>query len=605
MKIDSIKIENYNPIRNIEINNMGDVVIIAGANGSGKTRLKDAIVATIQGNPQATLDIVGTRKKEIEDFGESKITINQGVQNPTFNEYISSRRWGIGKYVGSLVQIDSKRDVQTLKFNKLHYITEDPDESETPTNFYYRNFYDRWQDFMNYIHQKVAAHDRKFSIEAHNVDRDITVGEVIDKFPHPLEKYKELFSTLLPGKELLDIDPANPREFNFKDVNGVTLPFNALSSGEQEVVKVVFDVFRKEIRHSVVIVDEPELHLHPTLAFKLVETLKTVGDHTNQFIFLTHSADLISTYYSTGNVYFIDTNQDGANQAHKLSDLNHSHQELVQVIGENLGLFAVGKKLIFVEGENSSIDRQTYQSIVQKLNVDAKVIPIGSVDNIGTLKSLEEQIRSAIFGINFYLIRDRDGLSDDQIIDLETNGKLKCLKKRHIENYFLNSTYLLKTAEKLYIKESKPELTESYIEEKLKEIATNTIKQNIVHNTKDYLRLNNSFEIPKVKDLDNKSVEDIKSELVTNLNTSIYVLQNKLESVKFKNFLDETEKQVVDDLANGNWKNTFHGKIIFSIFCAEVLKTEKIKVRSAYTDIVLNENPLIFEDIIDIVNSFK
>ena len=72
------------------------------------------------------------------------------------------------------------------------------------------------------------------------------------------------------------------------------------------MIKVLFDVARKDIRHSVIIVDEPELHLHPTLAFKLIETLKNIGDHTNQFLFLTQSSDLISTYYSTGDVYFID-----------------------------------------------------------------------------------------------------------------------------------------------------------------------------------------------------------------------------------------------------------------------------------------------------------
>ena len=143
----------------------------------------------------------------------------------------------------------------------------------------------------------------------------------------------------------------------------------------------MFDFVRKEIRHSVIIVDEPELHLHPTLTFKLIETLKKIGDLTNQFIFLTHSADLISTYYSTGDVYFIDAIQTGANQAHKLSELSHSHNEVVQLIGQNIGLFAVGKKLIFIEGEESSIDRLTYHTIAQTIIPDAKVIPVGSVTN--------------------------------------------------------------------------------------------------------------------------------------------------------------------------------------------------------------------------------
>lgn len=70
---------------------------------------------------------------------------------------------------------------------------------------------------------------------------------------------------------------------------------------------------------------------------------------------------------------------------------------MIQLIGENLGLFAVGKKLIFVEGEDSSIDRLTYHAIAQKFLPEAKIIPVGSVENLITLNAFEEQIRNSIF----------------------------------------------------------------------------------------------------------------------------------------------------------------------------------------------------------------
>ena len=99
-------------------------------------------------------------------------------------------------------------------------------------------------------------------------------------------------------------------------------------------------------------------------------------------LFLTHSSDLISTYYSTGDVYFIDQSSGAHNQAHRLSDINDKHHEVASLIGQNLGLFAVGKKIVFVEGEESSIDRLTYQKIAQTVNADIRVIPTGSVLNI-------------------------------------------------------------------------------------------------------------------------------------------------------------------------------------------------------------------------------
>lgn len=370
------------------------------------------------------------------------------------------------------------------------------------------------------------------------------------------------------------------------------------------MVKVVFDVVRKEIRHSVIIVDEPELHLHPTLTFKLIETLKTIGDHTNQFIFLTHSADLISTYYSTGDVYFIDAIQTGANQGHKLSDLSHSHKEVVQLIGQNLGLFAVGKKLIFVEGENSSIDRLTYHTIVQTVAPDAKVIPVGSVVNINTLSTIEEQIRNSIFGIDIFMIRDRDGLDDNQIKEIEKNGRVRCLKRRHIENYFLDAEILFKVAEKLYLTLTNPLLTKELIEAETKKIAEATINFNLLKNTKEYIGLNHFFKIPTVKAVDTKSMATIKTEIISGVKNSLGVLSTGLHETTFSAWLDNEELRLNELLKTDGWKNEFQGKIIFTKLCADILKDDPLRVRQAYVDIALTEKPTIFDDITTIFKTF-
>ena len=604
MKITALEIKDYPPIKNLKMENLGSIVIIAGANGSGKTRLKEAIIQTLQGNSVMDMTIGATRPEEQDAkyFGSKILEVKQGIANQVLNNYISSRKYGSGKYVGSLVQIDSNRSIQTLKYTPVNWLGGDPDDIETVSNFYFNSFSNRWQDFVDYIHQKSASRDKKLADELKKNPRD---GElIIDKNPNPLQKYKKIFSGLLPGKKLLDIDPAQPREFQYQDELGQILPFNSLSSGEQEVVKVIFDVARKDIKHSVIIVDEPELHLHPTLTFKLIETLKTIGDHTNQFIFLTHSADLISTYYSTGDVYFIDSLQTGLNQAHKLSDLNHSHKELVQLIGENLGLFAVGKKLVFVEGEDASIDRLTYHKIAQKYLPEAKFVPVGSVENLLTLNAFEEQIRNSIFGIDLYMIRDRDGLSDSKIKEIETSGRIKCLKKRHIENYFLDSEILFKVVEKLYITATNAEITQAFIEQKLKEIATNQVKLNLLQNTKEYLKLNHNFDIPTVKSLDTKDLSSIKTEMIGNITLSLNQLSTNLSEEKLTGWMDQEQSNLESTLQTEDWKNSFQGKQIFSVFCG-VLSEDPLKVRQAYVDIALEEKPEVFDDIKEIFQSFQ
>ncbi|MEO0900107.1 MAG: hypothetical protein AAFY71_27070, partial [Bacteroidota bacterium] len=250
MRIKSLQLTDFKPIKNVQLDNLSDIVIIAGANGAGKTRLKFAIVTSIQNNPIMDITIEATRKEEASNkyFNSQTITLSKGAQNQVFKSYINSRKYGQGKYVGSVVQIDSKRNLETISYSQVNYQVVDPDDNDTPWNWGYSPFINRWRDFMNYIHQKVAAHRSKLAEELQK-DPTKTGTEILEKFPKPLEKYKKIFADLLPGKELQDINPAQPKEFHYKDLSGAILPFSTLSSGEREVVKILFDVARKEIRH--------------------------------------------------------------------------------------------------------------------------------------------------------------------------------------------------------------------------------------------------------------------------------------------------------------------------------------------------------------------
>ena len=601
MKIKTLELTNYPPIKKLRIENMGNVVVIAGANGSGKTRLKQAIMSTIIGNAIMDMTIEATRPEEEEDryFQGKTLEIVKGVNNNILRHYIDSRKYGSGRFVGSLVQIDSSRSVQTLKYAPVSWLGGDPDDRESPGTYYFDPFTNRWQDFVNYIHQKSAARDKKIAEEIKREPHK-TGQDILNSYPDPLEKYQNIFADALPGKQLQKIDPASPREFQYKDRSGQTLNFSSLSSGEQEIIKILFDVARKDIKHSVIIVDEPELHLHPTLTFQLVESLKNIGDHTNQFIFITHSSDLISTYYATGDVYFIDSSQDGSNQAHRLIDLTNDHQSIIPLIGQNLGLFAVGKKLVFVEGEASSIDRLAYQKIAQVIDPEIRVIPVGSVLNIMTLNSIEEQIRKAIFGIDLYMIRDRDGLDHAQISDLERNRRIRCLRRRHIENYFLDEEVLFKVAKRLYLTQAMPDLTVEKLKADITRIAENSLGYNIYKNTKEHLALNYFLQPPTVKELEKKNTEEIKTELIGAVSLNLENVSAKLTAEKLKVWMEEEEKNLRNRLLTGQWIDEFRGKYIFDRLCGDVLKEDKLKIRHAYIDIALSEKQETLKDIIDI-----
>ena len=603
MKIISIQGQNIGPVKNFAIQNMGNVVIIAGANGSGKSFLKDAIKNTFQNSqhPQLSITIESTREQEKEKLGD-KVEIHKGSSqhNQKLVEYMNTRIRG-GSYTGTVIQIDSNRSVSSVQFQQISLATPDPDDIDLDYRYYLSPFINRWQDIVNKIFQKVANRNNKIA-EYAKANPNGMISEALKHNPDPFMPYQELFKKLLPGKTLEGIDPKQLGEFHYKLDNGQVLPFSTLSSGEQEVIKITFDLLWKRITHSIFLIDEPELHLHPTLTFRLIETLKEMGDGTNQFIFFTHSADLISTYYSTGNVYFIDTNTDGHNQAHKLSDLKNEHPDLVELISENIGLFAVGKKLVFIEGEDASIDRLTYHSIAQKYYPHLNFVAVGSVENVMLLEKTTRQLSNSIFGINFYMIRDRDGLSDEQIARLESDSRLRCLKRRHIENYLLDSNILSKVAKRLCL--DKKWHTSSNVESALLETAQRSFNEAIDLFVKEYIKINLNIPTPSIKAIQAKKTDELIKGFVQKTESSVREINERFAEKNLNITFEQFKNKLELSLKDGTWKSIFPGKVVFREICKEI-KAESDKVRQAYIQIAIEENTDAFNDIKEFFNFFS
>lgn len=605
MKIEAISARNIEPIRSLDIQGMGSVVIIAGANGSGKTRLKQAIVETFQ-NPSAprlTVTLRSTRPEEARDRWQGDLlSIQAGQQNGVFSSYMNSRTRG-GSYTGTLIQIDANRAVTNVNFQALNLSTPDPDDLEMDVRYYLNPFLNRWHETVNKIYQKFANRDQKI-VQHVKSNPDGSNAEALRRYPDPFIPYQDIFAKLLPGKLLQPIDPKAPQEFQYTTASGAVLPFQSLSSGEQEVIKITFDLLAKRITHCVFLIDEPELHLHPTLTFRLIETLRSIGSGTNQFIFFTHSADLISTYYATGNVYFIDQDRGQENQAHRLSDLDTDHTALVKAMGENLGLFAVGKKLVFVEGKHASRDRLTYHSIAQRYFPEAYIVPTGSADSVTATSILGKELERAVFGISFFMVRDRDGLTDEAVTELEANPHVRCLKRRHIENYFLDPDVLAKVAQRfcLHAQWHNP----ADVESKLFEIAQRALNDAFVLGMKEFLRVNRSFEIPTVKDVQSKSIEQVESEFLAGTSKEMERQVQKLQEECLRVVFNQEKVKLEASLTNGTWRSVLPGKLIFERFCGqEGFGTDSTRVRLAYVEIALAEKPQVFQEIIDLLLGFR
>lgn len=111
---------------------------------------------------------------------------------------------------------------------------------------------------------------------------------------------QDSFGRVFPGTRFVGIMPRDgvtvPRANDFYfliDRDDRVYDLAEMSSGEQAVFPLVYEFVRLDIRRSIVLIDELELHLHPPEQQRLLAALPKIGPDC-QFLITTHSEFLSS-----------------------------------------------------------------------------------------------------------------------------------------------------------------------------------------------------------------------------------------------------------------------------------------------------------------------
>lgn len=77
--------------------------------------------------------------------------------------------------------------------------------------------------------------------------------------------------------------------------NGPSFAFDALSSGQKEIISTLFLIWKyTQKQPGIILIDEPELHLNAEWQMKFIHTLNKLAPQ-NQYIFATHSENVFSS----------------------------------------------------------------------------------------------------------------------------------------------------------------------------------------------------------------------------------------------------------------------------------------------------------------------
>jgi hypothetical protein len=112
--------------------------------------------------------------------------------------------------------------------------------------------------------------------------------------PDSLAPYRAAFAALCPRLELLrvDVTPDGP-VVRFKRAGGAVVDLYRLSQAEQQAVLFATTFLRYGLRSSLVLVDGPELHVHPSDRAKFFTAVMELGE-ANQIIAATDAPEIVA-----------------------------------------------------------------------------------------------------------------------------------------------------------------------------------------------------------------------------------------------------------------------------------------------------------------------
>jgi predicted ATPase len=110
-------------------------------------------------------------------------------------------------------------------------------------------------------------------------------------------QFLTVINRFLEGKQIVGIDRESFR-VQVKADSGEKFSIDELSSGEKQVILVLGEIQRRISKGSVVLIDEPEIHLHPQWQRLLVQALTDLcATYKAQLIITTHSEETANAVY--------------------------------------------------------------------------------------------------------------------------------------------------------------------------------------------------------------------------------------------------------------------------------------------------------------------
>lgn len=390
-------------------------------------------------------------------------------------------------------------------------------------------------------------------------------GEKMPSCPETIiDKLIRVWNYVFPHRKLKFENDKFIAEYESKEY-----PASKMSDGERAVLYLsaitLCSPFEK------LIIDEPELHLHPSIMHNLWRALEIEKPDT-LFIYITHDMDFVMSHFQSLKVWV--KSYDGVNNwEYKIIENNELPEDL------RLDILGTRKDVLLVEGENNSIDYSLYSCLFPNY----LIIPSGSCSNvINKTIAMNDMKEKMGFNYNIYGLIDRDYRNENEIEHYKSK-QVYSLNVAEVENLLVVPEVLHYMAKKISLSDSFEKAYDFIIETKFK----NEIHKQI--NEKFVAEIKYQLSIIDVSSATDKEIQDKIMKLCS--------------SDKFSDIKNSITKEYNDALNSKDLK-----KILKIYNCKGLYKStgEKIgyKNEAYYTSFINNLNSKDNDELIKAINNY-
>ncbi|MEY0742291.1 AAA family ATPase, partial [Providencia rettgeri] len=187
-----------------------------------------------------------------------------------------------------------------------------------------------------------------------------------------------------------------------------------MSDGEKNALLIAANILTIK-KNSVVVIDEPERHLHRSIVIPFISNLmKLRGDI--KFLISTHDIELSKSFTKSQYILLNGVNYiDEYNLKWDAKLISSDSLLEIESISENI--LGARKVVVFVEGINSSLDLPLYSLVFPNASIISKSTCKDIMQNVRGIKS-----SSQLHWMNVFGKIDKDGRENKECEKLEDEG---------------------------------------------------------------------------------------------------------------------------------------------------------------------------------------